>query len=114
MRKSILTINNLHKGVTENDFNNNFDFINQNYDNLTDDDNNKDYVKVKYLKGKGAVEGRTFASEAGHEPDAISIADSEEYDESSGDESDVSEYLRELGIVSDSESSGDEFDATLN
>ena len=52
MRKSILTINNLHKGVTENDFNNNFDFINQNYDNLIDDDNNKDYVKVKYLKGK--------------------------------------------------------------
>ncbi|MBR5662842.1 MAG: hypothetical protein IKX00_04230 [Bacilli bacterium] len=52
MRKSILTISNLNKGVTENDFNNNFDFINQNYDNLTPDDNNKDYVKVKYLKGK--------------------------------------------------------------
>lgn len=52
MKKSILTISNLNKGVTEKDFNNNFDFINQNYDNLTNDNNNKDYVKVKYLKGK--------------------------------------------------------------
>ena len=52
MKKSILAINNLNKGVTEEDFNSNFDFINQNYDNLNVDNNNKNYVKVKYLKGK--------------------------------------------------------------
>ena len=52
MKKSILSINNMNKGISNKDFNKNFDFINQNYDNLTYDDNNKDYVKVKYLKGK--------------------------------------------------------------
>ena len=52
MKKSILHISNLNKDVSHASFNENFDFINQNYDNLTDDDNNKDYVKVKYLKGK--------------------------------------------------------------
>lgn len=52
MKKSILSINNMNKGISNKDFNENFDFINQNFDNFIDNDNNKDYVKVKYLKGK--------------------------------------------------------------
>lgn len=58
MKKSPLHISNLSKTLTNDGFNNNFDFINQNYSNLFDRDINyvdnkyENYVKVKYLKGK--------------------------------------------------------------
>lgn len=52
MRKSILSIKDLSSGVTDENFNENFDFINQNYDNSFLQNKDNDYVKVKYLKGK--------------------------------------------------------------
>lgn len=54
MKKSILLINNLNKDLSLDNFNKNFDFINQNFDNNIESASNKavDYVKVKYLKGK--------------------------------------------------------------
>ena len=55
MKKSANFVNNLSKTITNNQFNDNFDFINQNYHNLFNQDMNthfEDYVKVKYLKGK--------------------------------------------------------------
>ena len=54
MKKSIITINNVNKGISNNNFNDNFDFINQDIDNqfVTNNKTSEDYVKVKYLKGK--------------------------------------------------------------
>lgn len=58
MRKSVLYINSLNSKVSNEKFNYNFDFINQNYNNLFDSNPNlyknryEEYVKVKYLKGK--------------------------------------------------------------
>lgn len=58
MRKSVLYINSLNSKISNEKFNYNFDFINQNYNNLFDSDPNlykskyEEYVKVKYLKGK--------------------------------------------------------------
>lgn len=58
MKKSILNISLNNKVLSNSTFNSNFDFINQNCNNLFDGDKNfannkyEDYVKVKYLKGK--------------------------------------------------------------
>ena len=58
MRKSVLYINSLNSKISNEKFNYNFDFINQNYNNLFDSNPNlyknkyEEYVKVKYLKGK--------------------------------------------------------------
>ena len=58
MRKSVLYIGDLNLKLSNEKFNYNFDFINQNYNNLFDSNPNfyknkyEEYVKVKYLKGK--------------------------------------------------------------
>lgn len=58
MKKSVIHVDLPNKTLSNEEFNSNFDFINQNYNNLFDSEVNyvnnryEEYVKVKYLKGK--------------------------------------------------------------